>query len=388
MTRSTQFTILGLAAAALALAYAAGAQQPAPADQKLPPAPSAVLAVERESLAKPAGSGFKFVAPSIQTGPGGVRVEAASDGLLPLSLDDAISLALQRNIRIRYDQGNQRAVKGDTLSVFSALTPNLSVNAQSAASEIDLAAMGFKPSLLTSFASTGLLPAGYAFSTIVKVNTTQASVNLNQTLFNLTDYELYRGTRNETAVVDLALLNDRGDVILNVGTLYLQILADRANLSNAQGQILSSKALLDQATARHDAGVGVKLDVLRAQVQYQQDEQTAVSDQNRVDKDTIQLARILGIPAGQRLELTDTVPFASFDDMNLETAKATAYAHRKDFLSIEQQIELTVRELKAVKFQRLPTIAFNGFYGVIGVTNGSYHAKPPSAANSRWWMRS
>jgi outer membrane protein TolC len=372
MSRATQLTLLGLAAAALALVYAAGAQQP------LPAAPSTVLAAQlaaqqNEALAKPAGSGLSFLAPSTQPGPAGVLIEAPKDGPLLLSLDDAISIALQRNIRIKYDQGNQRAVKGDSLGVLDALLPNLTLNAASSTQELNLAAMGFSPILLSKFSSTGLIPAGYHIATIVKVNVTQASLSASQTLFNLTDYEIYRGTKNESAVVDLGLLNDHGDVILNVATPYLQILADQANLANARAQARSSKALFDQASAKQTAGVGIHLDTLRAQVQHQQDQQTVLSDQNQLDKDTIQLTRVLGIPASQPIQLTDNVPFADLAAMDLETANLTALAHRKDFLSIEQQIDLTVRELKAVRYQRLPTVAFNGYYGVIGVTNGSYH---------------
>jgi len=98
-----------------------------------------------------------------------------------------------------------------------------------------------------------------------------------------------------------------------------------------------------------------------------------VAAQSQLAKDRIQLARILGIPAGQKMELTDTAPFAEFGEMDLDAAKITAYRHRKDYLSVLEQIALTQRELKAVKYQRLPTVAFNGFYGVIGQTTGSYH---------------
>ena len=59
--------------------------------------------------------------------------------------------------------------------------------------------------------------------------------------------------------------------------------------------------------------------------------------------------------------------------MDLDAAKITAYKHRKDYLSLLQQIALTQRELKAVKYQRLPTLAFNGNYGIIGLTTGPYH---------------
>ncbi len=78
----------------------------------------------------------------------------------------------------------------------------------------------------------------------------------------------------------------------------------------------------------------------------------------------------LDLPAGQKLELTDSAPFAELADMDLEAAKITAYKHRKDYLSVLEQIALTQRELKAVKYQRLPTLAFNGYYGVIGITTG------------------
>ncbi len=84
-------------------------------------------------------------------GRGGLAVDRASDAAFPLSLDDAMSIGLARNVRLKYDRANMRAVKGDTLGVLSALIPNLSVNAQSNAQEINLAALGFKPSLIAEF---------------------------------------------------------------------------------------------------------------------------------------------------------------------------------------------------------------------------------------------
>jgi outer membrane protein TolC len=366
---------LDRAAKALLFALTAFAALPicAQAQQPLPSAPSSVLAAQNESLTQPAGSGFVFTAPGTQPGPSGLAIDLVNDAALPLSLDDAIAIGLARNVRLKYDRANQRAVKGDTLGVLSALIPNLNFNAQTSAQELNLAAMGFKPSLIASFASAGLLPAGYSFAQIVKINTTQASIGANQVLFNLPDYELYRGTGNETAVVELTTLTDRGDLVLTVGMAYLQVLADQASLTNAQAQQRSSKTLFDQATAKHNAGVGTKLDELRGQVEYQQREQGVVAAQSKLDKDSIQMARILGLPAGQRLELTDTAPFAQLAEMDLEAAKIAAYKHRKDLLSLKQQIALTVREQKAVKYQRLPTLAFNGYYGVVGLTTGPYH---------------
>jgi len=108
-------------------------------------------------------------------------------------------------------------------------------------------------------------------------------------------------------------------------------------------------------------------------VQYQQRQQETVAAQTKLAKDTIQLNRIIGLPAGQQLSLTDTAPLAAFDNFDLDRAKATAYAHRKDFLSLQAQIDVASRELRAVRYQRLPTLAFNGYYGVLGQTTGLYH---------------
>ena len=364
---------LNLLAAALLLPFAAAAQDAATNAAALPSAPSAQLAAQNESLTRTAGSNFVFLAPSTSKGPGDVTIEQQQDGPLALSLDDAIALGLERNVRLKYDRANQRAVKGYDLGVINALLPNLTFDAQSSAQELNLAAQGFKPALFAKFASTGLIPPGVKIATIVKVNTTQASASLNQVLFNATDIELYRGTKHETEVVNLNLLSDRGDLVLTTGMAYLQVLADQANLSNAQAQVHSAKTFFDQASARQQAGVGIHLDMLRAQVQYQQREQDALAAQNTLDKDTIQLARITGIPAGQPLQLTDTAPFSQLAEMDLDAAKITAYKHRKDLLSLQQQIQVTSLELSGAKFQRLPTIAFNGYYGVIGLTNGPYH---------------
>ena len=339
----------------------------------LPSAPSAQQRSQQdEALGRPAGSGFslKF---STQPISNGQVIELPASGPLRLSLDDAISLGLARNIRLRYDAGNQRSVRGLTLSVINALVPNISLDAESNAQEVNLAAQGFKPSLFAKFAQTGLVPAGFSIPTIVKVNTTQANARLSQVLFNLTDFELFRGTKNETAVVDLQMLSDRGDVVLTVSSLYLNILADEANVANAEGQERSAKKLYDQAAAKQSAGVGVHLDTLRSQVDFQQRQQDHVAAQNTLAKDKIQLARVLGIPVGQELDLSDKAPFQDLAVMDLGVAETTAYAHRKDYLSLLEQDKLTRHIARAVRYQRVPTLAFNGYYGVIGITNGSYH---------------
>jgi len=371
LTKSSALVSSALAvfACLAGLRLAAQAPQHTP-EGGLPQAPSAVRALEDEALAKPAGSGFKFTATSTQRGPAGITIENPQDAPLSLSLDDAIALGLDRNVRLQYDRATQKEAKGATESLIGSLLPDLKASVSSEAQEVNLAAMGFKPSLL---ASSHLLPPGYVFQEIVKVNTTQAMLNADQQLFNMPDFELYRGLKSEIAVVDLTALTGRGELVLAVGTAYLQVLADQSNLTNAQAEERATQTLFSQSKDRLDAGVGTNLDSLRAQVQYQQRQQETIAAASTLEKDIIQLNRIIGLPAGQKLNLTDVAPFSELQDMNLDRAKTTAYAHRKDLLAVEAEIDVADKEMRAVKYQRLPTLAFNGFYGLLGQTTGSYH---------------
>lgn len=342
-------------------------------NENLPSAPSAVLLSQQdEALGRPAGSGFTFKAPSTIAGPGGISIEQPTDTPLRISIDDAISLGLERNLRLVYDRAKQKTVRGEQLGVINALLPSLRATASTGTEQVNLAALGFKPQSLSGLLGQFGISAA-DFPTILKVNVTQAQIGASQQLFNLPAYELYRGSQREAEVVDLDVLTGRGDLVLAVGSAYLQVLADQTNLADAQAQEQAAKTLFDQATDRRQAGVGTSLDQHRAQVQYQQRQQATIAADNQLAKDTIQLNRIMGLPAGQKLELTDTAPFNEFEDMDLDRAKATAYRHRKDFLSLQTQILVADRELRAIRYQRLPTVAFNGFYGVLGETTGLYH---------------
>lgn len=347
-----------------ALAVSAAAQDAGPAPA-LPQAPSAVMA--QYAVGPAAGSGRMYTPGSVTDGGAGLRIEHATSEPLRLSIDDAVAFGLERNYRIAYDRANQKAVKGDLYQVLNALIPTLRADGSTSTQEINLAAMGFKPS---SLAGLGL---NISIPQIVKVNVTQAALHVNQTLFSAPAWELLHAAKDEKAVVDLNALAGRGDLVQAVVTAYLKVLADQASLTNAQALEASGKVLFAQASEKRKAGVGTSLDQLRGQVEYQNRQQQRIAAEAALAKDVIQLNRIMGIPAEQQLDLIDTAPFAELADLSLERAKETAYGRRKDYLSLLAQERVAHREELAVKYQRLPTLAFGGFYGVIGETTGLYH---------------
>jgi outer membrane protein TolC len=300
--------------------------------------------------------------------PGGVVVEAATPGPLPLSLDDAIDRGMKRNLQIELSRQNERYVHGQVLTVKNSLLPSMTAQGQTGTQEINLAALGFKPGSLEGLG----IPAG-TIKEIVKISTTSAQLNLNQELFNVPAYYLYRASQKAYTAASLTTLNTRGTVALQVGTQYLLALADAAQIENAQALVKSDEVQLQQAVASHEAGVGTNLDELRARVQLQTQQQVLINAENTFAKDKIQLNRLIGLPAEQELKLTDTAPYAEFAELPLEQAKALAFERRKDLLSLQAQLEVADRTRKAVRSERLPALAFNGYYGVLGETHGLYH---------------
>jgi outer membrane protein TolC len=287
---------------------------------------------------------------------------------MPLSLDEAIDRGLKNNLQMELVRQNERMVHGEQLTVVNNLLPSLTAKAQTETQEINLAALGFKASSLAEF---GIDPA--TFSTIVKVSTTEAQISASQQLFNVPAYYLYRAAQKAGTVANLSTLNLRGGVTLGVGTQYLLALADAAQIENAQSLEKADEVVLQQATDSHDAGVGTHLDELRARVQLQQQQQTLISAEKTFAKDKIALNRMIGLPADQEITLTDTAPYAEYAELPLDDAMKLAFARRKDLLSLQAQVDVATKTRKAVRAERLPTLAFDGYYGVLGETTGLYH---------------
>jgi outer membrane protein TolC len=306
--------------------------------------------------------------PNVVKLPAGVVVEQASPNAMPLSLDDAIDRGERHNLQMLLVIQNERMVHGELLTVKNNLLPSLTAKGTIEAQQIDLAALGFNPSALAEF---GLNPA--TVNPIVKVNTAAAQISASQQLFNVPAYYLYRSAQRSEAAANLSTLNIRGGVTLAVGTQYLLALADAAQIENAKALERADQEAYRQAKASHEAGVGTNLDELRARVQLQTQQQALISDENAFAKDKIALNRLIGLPADQEITLTEAAPYAEFTALSLQDAKTLAYQRRKDLLSLQAQLEVAIRARKAVNAERLPTVAFDGYYGVLGEIGNFYH---------------
>ena len=303
---------------------------------------------------------------------GSVTAEPASAQPLALSLQGAVERGLEHNLAAVLARQNERISSGVQMQGLNALLPNITASATRRRNQIDLEALGFRPGLLAQF-PPGFLPAGVTFGPVVTVNVVNAQANLQQSLFNWSAVEAFRAEKEESVATYYSRQSALGQVIQNVADTYLQALADAANVDDARALLDADTLFVQQTQDAAQAGTATHLDLLRAQVQQQQQQQALIAAQNALAKTKIALNRQIGLAANQPITLTDATPYADLDTMSLDQALKIAYASRQDYQSALAKARASEHERAAARWERMPTLNFNGNYGVTGTVGGVYH---------------
>ncbi len=189
---------------------------------------------------------------------------------------------------------------------------------------------------------------------------------LTWSLLNLSSLDKYLAAKHNFTGAQLTAEDARNMVVLTVGNAYLLVIADRARITAEEAELANSKVSLDQATAAHDAGTSPRLDVLRAQVDYQNAQQQLIQARNGFEKDKLALARVIGLPTEQQFRLTDSVPYAEADSTTPEQAFEQALKNRKDLQGYAETVEAARLQRKSAVAEQYPNISFNGDFGTLG----------------------
>lgn len=290
---------------------------------------------------------------------GSVVTQAATPGVLQLTIRDAVLTGLKNNLGIILSGQNVNQAGGQRLQQLQKLLPTINATLKEAAQQTNLRAQGLN---IPGFPSI-IGPFGY----------TDVRGSMDWTLLSVPSLNHYLASRHDFEATKLSLNDARNLVALSIGYAYLACISDEANIANDQAQVASTKVSLDQADANHEAGTAPELDVLRARVDYQTQQQALIRDQNAYDKDKIALARAVGLPLEQKFELADRLPFAPLDNIKPEDALKIAFATRKDLQALDEQVKGAEQNRKAATAERFPSVTFNGDYGDIGPTLGHSH---------------
>jgi outer membrane protein TolC len=282
-----------------------------------------------------------------------------------LSLHDAIERGLEYNLgSVGLNQAVKQA-KGQQRVARSSLLPNISAALKEDVQQTNLRALGIR------FQSP--IPE-LAIPTIVgPFNYFDLRGTLTQTVADMTALNNYRSAKEVSRANQYTASDARDLVVLAVGGAYLQTIAAKARVESARAQLDTAIALYNQTVDRRKVGVSAQIDVNRALVQQETQRQRLSTLENDLAKQKINLARLSGLPANSRYDITDNVPFSAAPPLAEEDAVREAMATRDDLKAAEAQVRAAQKARAAARAERLPSLDFLADYGAIGTNPAQSH---------------
>lgn len=302
---------------------------------------------------------------------GSVIAQPLTDDVLKLSLDDAVRRGLDNNLGVRKAVNLEKYVHGQEQEALQEFLPTVTLEGDTGVYQHNLAALGFKPSVIGQFGT--LFHGNFKLSEITKDTLTEGQIQYKQTLFSGPVIAGWKAARAAEKSYYFSKMSARGEVVQEVAGAYLRAIAASSEVDNAKALEDEDRLAFNQAHDQHAAGTASNLDELRARVQLQAQQQALIAAQNELDKDLILLKREIGIDPGQNIVLSDPAPYNDLAEQTPEEVKAVAYKNRQDYQNLQNQV-VEYKSLRNVyRAQRLPTLSFQGNWGVTEVSGIGSH---------------
>lgn len=311
----------------------------------------------------PSGGG----AASVNTLNGSVSVQGTYSGSLPtgtatkepmtLSLQEAVRRGLEYNLGMVSGSQSVRQARAERLSARAATLPDVNGSFLASNQEISLVESGFTKFKFPGFAiPTVLGPFSYF----------DLRASLSESVLNFTNLHNLRASRETERSTELALKDSREFVVLGVSGQYLQVIAAAARVESARAQVQTSQALYQQALDRNKSGLNARIDVNRSQVELQTQQQRLTSLETDFAKQKLTLARLIGLPLGQPINLTDQAPYHAAAELAVDDALTRAYQKRMDLQAAQSQVRAAEEVERAARAEFRPSVTFNANYGIVG----------------------
>jgi outer membrane protein TolC len=291
---------------------------------------------------------------------GSVPQGTASETPIAISMREAIDRGLKANLGLLSSQQSSEEVRAQRIRALAGLLPKINGQLSMTEQQLNLQALGFNIQLPPS--------AGFSIPKIIPPYSYQSALaNVSIPLFDFSAISNFRSSRESQKASALAVKNARDLVVQAVGNAYLQIIAESARITATEAEIKADQAVLDNASLRHEAGTAIGIDVLRSQVELKQRQQQLVAVSNQFEKDKLTLARIIGLPPGQKFDVADPSVSIPLEAVSVKEALDKAYANRPDYLEAKAKVLAAQFTARSAKAERYPTLTATGYYGDEGI---------------------
>ena len=264
----------------------------------------------------------------------------------PLSLEDCVNMALEKNINIKQSELDVQNAGIDKLNAFGNFLPT-----------VNLSASHFWNNGLNQNITTGLLEnvttEFSSFQGNVGVDIFKGLQNINQ----------YRRAQLNLLAQQYRLADMADDVSLFVANAYLQVVLNKEILTVQQKQIETTQLELKRTKELVEAGVLTARDLYELEANLATQEQSLVVAENNFRLGKINLAQLLLITDYENfeIELEDfSVPFPSILENQPKEIFEQALTFRNDVKLAETNIGIAQKDLDIAKGALYPRLS--GFY--------------------------
>src|ERR1700685_1017975 len=295
---------------------------------------------------------------------GSVPTGVASPTPVPLTLRDAIDRGLKTNLGLLLSGQVSETARGERLRSLSALLPQVTGEVSENVQQIDL------PSHEIDFH----LPGGFSTPTVVgPFHYTDARAYASLSVFDYSLRKSYRAAKESERAAQLAFKDAHDLVVQSVANAYLLVIAGSSRVQALRAQVETDEAIYDRTADEKRAGTTAAIDVLRAHVQLEQEQQQLIAQENQVAKYKLALGRVIGLPPGQQFAIADTEPYSPLAAMTPDQALRTAYEQRADFQSAQGSVRAFEDSVRAARAERYPTLGVAADYGDVGTALNNSH---------------
>jgi outer membrane protein len=283
---------------------------------------------------------------------------SAPSGVMRLTLDQAVSLALKQNPTAQIGILTAAESVQDKNVARADLLPQASLNVTDTVERLNLQAfLGERiPGFPEHAGPFQVFSAGPGFSAPV---------------FDLTLFRRYQAARETSNASKADSLSTREQVILLVVSQYIGTLRAVASVQASQSRVDLAQALYDQAADLQKEGVGTGIDTLRANVELQNEKQTLLQAEDDRDTSLFGLSRLLNLDPRQDIELGDSLSFFDTPQPEVVASIDSALGERQEWKAMQERLKAAGLDKKASQESRLPKLDFTGNWAYLGGSSTS-----------------
>jgi outer membrane protein len=260
-------------------------------------------------------------------------------------LKQCVDYALNNNLTIQRSEFNVKNYEIDYNQSRWALAPNLSGSLS----------YGF------NWGRT-IDPVTYDYTTGVFRSTTP-SLNASVILFNgLRIQNSLKQTSRSYYASEQDLQKTKNDVMVNITTLYINVIFNKEQLDNARYQLASSQSQLDRVKKQVAAGALARSEELNLDAQVATNEVNVVTRENALNFSILQLKQALQLPATEPLDVQ--ILQIDVEDLVLDQSRDEIYDIARQTMpeikSANMKVESAYYAAKAAKGNLIPRLTLFG----------------------------